>query len=273
VDDLEVVFNYDLPNDAEDYTHRIGRTGRAGKTGRAITFVSGRELYMLQSMVHYAKLKIRRERVPSIDQVEEARENVFFERLRAVLEEKKFKVHDRMIDRLLEQGHTSTDIASALIYLLQGANPEAEKAPAPAKMKPAPDVRPAGPAKTLEAGRGPVGRPESAAPHGQPTKPAYALDKPKKRNYERKPRTGREEGFSTVSFNVGRMHLVTPADLVGKIAGVTRLPAAVVGAIDIHEDHSHIDVASEHAALVIAKLAGIRLKDQPLQPSLVPRSD
>ena len=80
VDDLEVVFNFDLPNDAEDYTHRIGRTGRAGKSGRAYTFVSGREIYKLQGMVRFAKLKIRRENVPSLDQVEEARENVFFEK-------------------------------------------------------------------------------------------------------------------------------------------------------------------------------------------------
>ena len=54
VDDLEVVFNFDLPNDAEDYTHRIGRTGRAGKSGRAFTFVSGREIYKLQGMVRFA---------------------------------------------------------------------------------------------------------------------------------------------------------------------------------------------------------------------------
>jgi len=59
VDDLEVVFNFDLPNDAEDYTHRIGRTARAGKSGKAVTFVSGRELYRLQSMVRFANLKIR----------------------------------------------------------------------------------------------------------------------------------------------------------------------------------------------------------------------
>ena len=70
VDDLEVVCNFDLPNDAEDYTHLIGRTGRAGKTGKAFTFVSGRELYKLQSMVRYAKLNIRRERLPSLDEVE-----------------------------------------------------------------------------------------------------------------------------------------------------------------------------------------------------------
>src|SRR3954471_12358981 len=121
VDDLEVVFNFDLPNDAEDYTHRLGRTGRAGKEGRAFTFVSGRELYKLQGMVRFAKIKIRRENVPSLDQVEEARGNVFFERIRATLEEKKFKSHDQMVERLIEQGYTSADIASALIHLLQGA--------------------------------------------------------------------------------------------------------------------------------------------------------
>jgi ATP-dependent RNA helicase DeaD len=127
VDDLEVVFNFDLPNDAEDYTHRIGRTGRAGKTGMAFTFVSGREIYKLQGMVHYARLKIRRERVPSLDEVEEAKGNVFFEKLRATLEEKKFKSHDQMVDRLLEMGYTSTDIASALIHLMGGDTTEPVK--------------------------------------------------------------------------------------------------------------------------------------------------
>ena len=49
MDDLEVVFNFDLPNDAEDYTHRIGRTGRAGRKGQAFTFVAGREIYKMQT--------------------------------------------------------------------------------------------------------------------------------------------------------------------------------------------------------------------------------
>ncbi len=52
VDDIEVVFNYDLPQDAEDYVHRIGRTGRAGRSGRAITFVAGREIYKMQHAGH-----------------------------------------------------------------------------------------------------------------------------------------------------------------------------------------------------------------------------
>ncbi len=259
VDDLEVVFNFDLPNDGEDYTHRIGRTGRAGKKGRAFTFVSGRELYKLQSMIHYARLKIRRERVPSMDEVEEAKGNVFFEKLRATLEEKKFKSHDQMVDRLLEQGYTSTDIASALIHLMQGENNEPAK---PTKPK-AERIAANEPAPTI-----PLASAKPSPPGARPGWPRKEFGLAKA-GYERKPRTGREPGFTPVSFNIGRRHLVTPADLVGKIAGVTRLPANIVGAIDIHEDHTNVDVANEHVETVLAKLAGIRVKSQSLKLAIV----
>lgn len=106
------------------------------------------------------------------------------------------------------------------------------------------------------------------------TEPSQRADaraeKPKKRGYERKARTGREPGYATLSFNVGAQHEITPADLVGKIAGVTRLPAAVVGAIDIHEGHSHVDVAAEVADTVLKKLEGVRLKDVALHLAAVP---
>ena len=87
VDDIEVVFNYDLPHDGEDYIHRIGRTGRAGRSGRAITFVSGREIYKMQNIVRFTKGKIRRERIPSEEEVEEKRANSFYDALRKTLEE------------------------------------------------------------------------------------------------------------------------------------------------------------------------------------------
>ena len=304
VDDLEVVFNFDLPNDGEDYTHRIGRTGRAGKKGRAFTFVSGRELYKLQSMIHYARLNIRRERVPSLDEVEEAKGNVFVEKLRATLDEKKFRSHDQMFDRLLEQGYTSTDIASALIHMMQGAEAapaagaakpkKALAAPAPVSAPPAaapvafaakPKEYAAARAEAARAPYVPASKPTAAAyvPPAKPAATAYVppaekprFEKPVKKfadekggvekpGYERKPRTGRDPGYTTVSFNIGRTHLVTPADIVGKIAGVTRLPANIVGAIDIHEEHTHVDVISEHAEVVAAKLAGIRVKNQSLK--------
>src|SRR5580693_131985 len=273
VDDLEVVFNFDLPNDAEDYTHRIGRTARAGKSGRAVTFVSGREIYKLQSMVRFANLRIRRESVPSLDQVEEVRANAFFEKLRGMLDSGQFEKHDRMIDRLLDQGYASTDICSALIHLLQGqTTPAADKKKAAAAIVPTVREKPAfyeklvireKPIEHVEsAGRSPEVANERTEPDFEDKHPA------KKSKYERQPRTGREPGMVTVFLNVGRKQLVTPADIVGKIAGVTRLPADIVGAIDIHQRHSLVDVAEEHAALVVKKLAGIRVKGQVLAPVL-----
>lgn len=279
VDDLEVVFNYDLPNDAEDYTHRIGRTGRAGKSGRAFTFVSGQEIYKLQAMVRWAKLDLRRGRLPSLDEVEEARTNVFFEKIRAALEAKEFKPHDRMIDRLLDQGYASTDICSALIHLLQGGSTgtpaavhESAKASAAApdwaRRKSAPESRTAFPSEAGEIRPSP-----KASSFAKPTPDKTADGLPalagrKKQKYARPPRTGAEPGMSPVVLNVGREHQVTPADIVGKIAGVTRLAASIVGAIDIHERHTLVDVAENAVPVVIKKLAGIRLKGVALAPVL-----
>jgi ATP-dependent RNA helicase DeaD len=264
VDDLEVVFNYDLPNDAEDYTHRIGRTGRAGRSGVALTFVSGREIYKLESMARYARLRITRGRVPSTEEVEEAREETFVGKLRRVLDAKRFRSHDRIVDGLLEQGYASTDIASALIHLLQGGEVPAE----PGEALPEPAGKAPDPAERPESARAPVPPERAPAPAPRPAA-AAAPAKPKKRGYERKPRTGREPGFTVVSFNVGTAQEVTPADLVGKIAGVTRLPAAAVGAIDLHEDHSHVDIADEAVERVLAKLEGIRVKGVALRPAVV----
>jgi len=119
VDDVQVVFNYDLPYDVEDYVHRIGRTGRAGRSGRAISFVAGRELFQIQHIERYTKMKIQRAKPPTVGEVEEARTNVFLDKLRATLQKGAFERKDHLIERLMEEGFSSTDIASALIHHLQ----------------------------------------------------------------------------------------------------------------------------------------------------------
>ena len=80
------------------------------------------------------------------------------------------------------------------------------------------------------------------------------------------PRTGREAGMATVRLNAGSRHGVTAADIVGKIAGVTRLPASIVGAIDLLEDHALVDVEAHHAELIVKKLARVRVKGVSLEP-------
>src|SRR5436190_10369524 len=125
VENIEVVFNYDLPYDGEDYVHRIGRTGRRGRSGRAISFASGREVFQIRNIERYTNTRIHRGKIPTEGEVEEARANVFLDKLRLTLRSGEFKRQDHLIERLLEEGFSSTDIASALLHQLQADGPAA----------------------------------------------------------------------------------------------------------------------------------------------------
>jgi ATP-dependent RNA helicase DeaD len=131
VDDVQAVFNYDLPYDGEDYLHRIGRTGRAGKTGMAISFASGREVYQIQQIERFTKVRMNRGKPPTATEVEEARAGAFLEKVRETLKKGEFRGQQHLVERLLEEGFTSTDIACALLHELQGA-----QAPAPSRDRP-----------------------------------------------------------------------------------------------------------------------------------------
>ena len=132
VDDVEVVFNYDLPYDGEDYVHRIGRTGRKGRKGLAFTFVSGREVFAIRHIERFTNMRIQRGRVPSHNEVEEARDDLFLGKLRTTLAGGDFRSQQHIIERLLEEGFSSTDIAAALLHHLKRG-----EAPPVAKAKPA----------------------------------------------------------------------------------------------------------------------------------------
>jgi ATP-dependent RNA helicase DeaD len=126
VDNVEVVFNYDLPYDPEDYVHRIGRTGRAGRGGRAIALVPYRELFQIRNIERFINVRIQRGKVPTVDEVAEARENVFLDKLRTLLTSGEYQNYEHMVERLLAEGFDSSAIASALLHLLQSG--EAAKA-------------------------------------------------------------------------------------------------------------------------------------------------
>src|SRR3954462_245827 len=172
VEDIEIVFNYDLPHDGEDYVHRIGRTGRAGKGGKAVTFVAGREIYRLENIQRFTKSRIRRERIPSAEEVEGKRATAFAEALRETLEKGEYKRHDELLDGFLAQDYSATDIASALIHLLGEEKPRAGQLIVedhrPARAEPGPS---SGGTERRERGRDDYDPPrrdrrESAAPHG-----------------------------------------------------------------------------------------------------------
>ena len=183
VDDVQVVINFDLPYDPEDYVHRIGRTGRAGRSGRAVSFAAGRDVFMIRHIERFTRTRMKRARVPSPGEVEEARTSAFADKLRLILQNGEFKRHDQMIEQLLEEGFSSPDISSAILHLLHGgevpqtepaeresprARPEAKPAPAPAP----PPERRATPAVTMQAQPVPPAPAPIPAPAPEPIQPA-----------------------------------------------------------------------------------------------------
>ena len=134
VDDLELVVNYDLPYDAEDYVHRIGRTGRAGRKGMAVTFVTGRDIYKIQHLERFTRTKIQRGKLPTANEVEERRLEGAFDQIREVLE--RGNLSSAPVERLLEEGYSSTDIAAAMFELLTGGAPAPEEIVEPKAKKP-----------------------------------------------------------------------------------------------------------------------------------------
>ena len=115
VDDIDVVFNYDVPQDEEYYVHRIGRTGRAGKAGKAFTFCVGKEIYKLRDIMRYTKTKIQPQKLPTLSDVEEMKTNIYLEKIKGIIEEGHLAKYIHLVDRLMEEDYTSIDIAAALL--------------------------------------------------------------------------------------------------------------------------------------------------------------
>ncbi|WZL72748.1 DEAD/DEAH box helicase [Clostridiaceae bacterium 35-E11] len=124
VDDVEMVFNYDVPQDEEYYVHRIGRTGRAGRVGRAFTFAAGKEIYKLKDIQKYIKTKIKREQIPSIRDVEEVKTAALLDRITNTIENNNLSRQINMIEKLLNEDYATIDIAAALLKMLTEVNEE-----------------------------------------------------------------------------------------------------------------------------------------------------
>ena len=123
VDDVEAVFNYDIPQDDEYYVHRIGRTGRAGRTGIAFNFVVGKEVYKLRDIQRYCKTKIIAKKIPSMDDVTDTKVEKIFAKLRDKIEgEDLSRMVDFIEEKVNQEEYTSIDLAAAMLDLLMGEN-------------------------------------------------------------------------------------------------------------------------------------------------------
>lgn len=235
VDELELVVNYDLPYDSEDYVHRIGRTGRAGRKGMAITFVSGRDIYKLQHIERFTRTKILRGKIPTAGEVEERRSEAMVQKVRAVLDRGNLSM--ALTDRLLEEGYNSTDIAAALFELMAGPESPAEKEVEEPRKKGAP----------------------ARSEHFQDSSPNL---RPASR------------GMQWVRLSAGRETRISPRDIIGLLEDSLGLPARSVGIIDIMPGQSFaqvpqqfLDVLRDAPRLVETNAGDIQVSLAPVQDS------
>jgi len=232
VENIDIVFNYDLPQDPEDYVHRIGRTGRAGRAGRSVSFVFGREIHRMEMIERYIRQQIRRERVPSQEQVEGKLADQLFEGVKDRLTEGKFNSYQDQMDRLLEQGFTPTDVASVLFTMLREANGREFGEIAEDREEPRERRRP------VEGRREPR----------EPREPR-----------ERAPRE--QDGDMVPLFlSLGKLHGVRPGEIVGMLYNEAGLPQGAVGHIKLFNKHSCIDVRAEFADRLIQMAKRTKLR-------------
>ena len=125
VDDVEAVFNYDLPQDDEFYVHRIGRTGRAGRVGKAFTFVTGKEVYKLKEIQRYCKTKIYAQPIPSTDDVTAIRVEKVLDQMEDIVQTEDLTSMINVLERHLnESDYTAMDIAAAFLKQASGMETE-----------------------------------------------------------------------------------------------------------------------------------------------------
>ncbi len=215
------MFNYDPPQDPETYVHRIGRTGRAGNTGVAISLITPRERWYIRRLESFIKQRIVQATLPSKEEIQAQREAALIERMMVWLRRGRYRRESEMVAELVEAGHDLADVAAAALKV---ARAEERQRP----IAPVNEVRP----RESDRGRG--------------------RDRDRRRDH-RDHRRGRPErieasheaGMVRLSLSAGKVHGVRPNDVVGTIAHYANIPGHTIGAIRIREHHTLVDVPAE----------------------------
>ncbi len=249
IDHVSHVINFDIPLDPEAYVHRIGRTGRAGRSGVAITLVTPRERRMLRTIEKMTGASIQRLRLPTIADVVVRRREAFKDTLRELIsdhEDDGTLAQYLILAEELGEEYSPVDVAAAAFKLLL-AEPD------------------------LEA-EDPLSAPEPEEEYGRRDRRdrGSRRDRRSSRESSRTPRgrSFREEGMTRLFVDVGREQGVRPADIVGAIANESGLPGRAIGAIDIFDNFTFVDVPDDAANRVLTALARTQIRGLKINPTL-----
>lgn len=238
VDDVEAVFNYDLPQDDEYYVHRIGRTGRAGREGIAFSFVVGKEVYKLRDIQRYCKTKIVPQAIPSLNDVTAIKVDKILEGVVATIGDSDLSKTVNIIEKkLLEEDYTSLDLAAALLKMMMGEENEDII-----------DTRQPRSLDELEGfGGGNRGRGRSSSSNSRGG------------NGGRYDSSTRED-MARLFINIGKNQNVKPGDILGAIAGESGMPGKMVGSIDMYDKYTFVEVPRESADAVLTAMKDVKIK-------------
>ncbi|MGB7876296.1 MAG: DEAD/DEAH box helicase [Anaerolineales bacterium] len=242
VDDISHVFNYDLPDETEVYVHRIGRTGRAGKTGLAITLVSPREKSKLAGIERFTHQKFTYLPLPTETDIQQKRENELLERMNVWLNRGRYRRELELVTALAEAGHDPLELAAAALKMAR----------ADEKQRP---IDPLSEVKKSER---------------KPRKFDRDNGHKSRRNGRRSERSdhrakvSHEQGMVRVSMNLGRTDGIRPADVVGTIAYHADIPGNTIGKIFIEDKHTFVDVPESLVGKVLSKKVDYKFRRQPV---------
>ena len=262
IEHVSHVVNFDVPSDPDMYIHRIGRTGRMGREGVAITLLEPREHRLLRNIEAVTRTKLELATIPTVADLRERRLELLQAGLRERLLEDGLDRYRGVVEPLADE-FDLVEIALAAVSLLEGANArdveEVEIAPAalPIDRPPYPVGR---------AGRpGPPPRPGDRRPTGRPQgRPFWGGEPgPRGREAPQGPMSnGHRASGPWVRLYVGggRRAGMRPGDLVGAIANEAGVPGSAIGAIQIADSFSLVDVADTAADRVVAALRGATIR-------------
>lgn len=262
IDDVSHVFNYDAPNDADDYVHRIGRTGRAGRQGTAITFFGLRERRRLGEIESHIRQKMSECRAPTRAEILARRDARFMERLAEQAVKENLPNERALVASMIETGYDPVEIAAAAIRLARSGEAEPRTVSAPPAFESADRPR-----RGIENRRRASDENASRSQKGGRQSSGRAQEWAKGGSYKRgqSDRRQHEVGMVRLKMNLGNAHGLRPSDVVGAIASEVGIPGRAIGEIDIQRNQTFLDVAEKHVGQVLRVSTGnYFLRGQPV---------
>ncbi len=240
VERISHVINFDIPTDTESYVHRIGRTGRAGRTGDAISFITPRERYLLKSIEKATRQAPTQMQLPSLDDVNTTRLARFDDAITSALgDASRIEKFRDVIDHYVRNHDVpEADVAAALAVVAQGDTP--------LLLDPADDPL----SKAVEYDNRP---PRENSNRGD-------------RRETREPRERRGRGdYKPYRIEVGRRHRVEPRQIVGALANEGGLGRDDFGAINIRPDFTVVELPANLDSSVLDKLKDTRISGRLIE--------